>query len=50
MACNDLTLGPEPKNHPETNFELLWKEYDQMYGLFEVKGIDWRAIYTQYRP
>jgi hypothetical protein len=50
MACNDLTLGPEPKNHPETNFELLWKEYDQMYGLFEVKGIDWRAIYNQYRP
>lgn len=49
-ACNDITLGPEPKNNPQTNFELLWQEFDRMYGLFEVKNVDWQAVYAQYRP
>jgi hypothetical protein len=49
-GCNDLTLGPEPANTPEKNFALLWQEYDRMYGLFEVKGLDWNAVYRQYRP
>lgn len=49
-ACNDLTLGPEPANTPETNFDLLWQEFDRLYGQFETKHIDWQALYQQYRP
>lgn len=49
-ACNDLTLGPEPANTPEINYELLWQEFDRMYGQFETKNIDWNAIYKRYRP
>ncbi|WP_128545846.1 S41 family peptidase [Larkinella soli] len=49
-ACNDLTPGPEPANTPEKNFELLWQEFDRMYGQFEVKEIDWDAVYKKYRP
>ncbi|MDO1446360.1 S41 family peptidase [Rhodocytophaga aerolata] len=49
-ACNDLTLGPEPANTPEKNFELMWQEFDQLYGLFEVKQINWREVYNHYRP
>lgn len=50
LSCNDITVGPEPKNNPENNFDLLWKEYDEKYGLFEVKGLDWRSVYNKYRP
>jgi hypothetical protein len=49
-GCNDLTIGPEPQNTPEKNFDLLWQEYDRLYGLFGVKGLDWDAVYGQYRP
>ena len=50
VACNDLTLGPEPANTPETNFDLLWQEFDRLYGQFETKNIDWNAAYARYRP
>ncbi|GAA4453140.1 S41 family peptidase [Nibrella saemangeumensis] len=49
-ACNDLTLGPEPANNPETNFEQLWQQYDRLYGLFGAKKVDWPAVYQKYRP
>ena len=49
-GCNDLTVGPEPQNTPEKNFDLLWREYDRLYGLFEVKKLDWNAAYQTYRP
>lgn len=47
-SCNELTMGPEPLNNPQPNFEILWQEFDQMYALFEVKNVDWRAVYNQY--
>lgn len=49
-ACNDLTLGPEPANSPEINYDLLWQEFNRMYGQFAVKSIDWNAVYKNYRP
>ncbi|WP_162390601.1 S41 family peptidase [Spirosoma endbachense] len=50
VACNDLTVGPEPVNTPESNFDQLWQEFDRMYGQFAVKQIDWNAVYEKYRP
>lgn len=49
-ACQELTLGPEPANTPETNFDLLWQEFDRLYGQFDTKKLDWNAIYQTYRP
>ena len=49
-ACNDLTVGPEPVNTPEANYDLLWQEFDRIYGQFAVKNIDWNAVYKKYRP
>jgi C-terminal processing protease CtpA/Prc len=45
-----MLVGPKAENQPEENFELLWKEFDQLYGTFEVRGIDWNALYREYRP
>ena len=49
-ACEKVLIGPVAPNTPEENFEKLWQEYDRMYGSFEVKYIDWNALYAQYRP
>ncbi|MEQ8705080.1 MAG: hypothetical protein RIC19_14235 [Phaeodactylibacter sp.] len=43
-------MGIQYRNNPEDNFEAFWLEFDQMYGLFRVKGVDWGAVYGQYRP
>jgi carboxyl-terminal processing protease len=32
------------------NFELFWKVFDERYGLFDVKNIDWNEVYRSYRP
>lgn len=47
-SFNDLTLGPEPANSPENNYDLLWQEFDRMYSLFESKKLDWKAVYEKY--
>jgi len=35
---------------PEQQFEDLWRAFDDQYALFEVKGVDWEALYRIYRP
>lgn len=49
-SCDRMLLPEEPANDPVNNFELLWNQYDQQYGGFEVKGINWDSLYGIYRP
>ncbi|MCB0640924.1 MAG: S41 family peptidase [Phaeodactylibacter sp.] len=42
-----------PETYPNTpvgNFEYFWQEFDQFYGLFQVRAIDWDSAYAQFRP
>jgi C-terminal processing protease CtpA/Prc len=32
----------------QKNFDYLWNEVDQKYSYFELKGIDWDAVKTEY--
>lgn len=50
FSCEKVLLDEEPPNNPVSNFESLWKEFDEKYGLFGVKQIDWDSVYTVYRP
>ena len=34
-SCQDLFFNPEPENTPPENFDLLWREFDQLYSLFD---------------
>ncbi len=43
-------FDPEPKNSPEAVFENLWTVFNENYGPFEERNIDWGALYTVYRP
>jgi hypothetical protein len=37
-------------HEPERNFDRLWEIFDQRYGIFGPKRIDWDALYAVYRP
>lgn len=49
-ACEKHIFGLEHTNDPIGNFDALWEEYQQLYGLFRLKGIDWVALRSEYRP
>ena len=49
-SCEEALIGPAVTNDPVSNFEEMWKSYDQYYGLFAVKGVNWQATYDEYRP
>lgn len=49
-SCEKHIFGLKYTNDPVGNFEALWSEFDQMYGLFRVKNVDWDSVYTIYRP
>ncbi len=44
-----LSQTVNPKD-PVLNFELVWKTIDRNYGQFQVKHVDWDALYRVYRP
>jgi len=37
-------------NDPIRNFEHLWKTFDENYGIFLPKRVDWNLLYKVYRP
>lgn len=36
-------------NSPVKNFEKLWEEFDKRYANFELKKINWKEVYKNYR-
>lgn len=48
-ACEKPGIAQE-NNTPINNFERIWQDFDQYYGLFEVKQIKWDSMYQVYRP
>lgn len=50
LSCEQVILGDDQPNTPEENFELLWQDFNDHYALFEIKEVDWNALYSQYRP
>jgi carboxyl-terminal processing protease len=49
-SCEETLIGPAVISDPSSNFEEMWKSYDQYYGLFEVKDVDWQSTYDTYAP
>ncbi|MEO0341439.1 MAG: S41 family peptidase [Bacteroidota bacterium] len=48
-SCEEYVFDMEYQNTPVENFEALWSEYDQLYGLFKVRNIDWDQVYEEHR-
>ena len=45
-GCEKMLLGPEPDNTPRSNFEILWKTFDENYALFPVKPVNWDSLHV----
>ena len=39
----------QPTTDAQANFEYVWQTFDELYGGFEVKPVDWSAVHHQYR-
>lgn len=50
LSCEEIFLGENESNTPGNNFDLLWKDFDSHYALFEVKGINWKNLHSIFRP
>lgn len=50
FSCSKDLLGTEKPNTPTENFQVLWQDFDEHYGSFGPKGIDWKSVYSQFRP
>ncbi len=44
-----LVYAQSASSKPEQLFEKFWKEFDENYALFELKGVDWKKSYAIYR-
>lgn len=44
-----LVYAQSTLSKPEQLFEKFWKEFDNNYALFELKGVDWQKSYVTYR-
>jgi len=49
-SCQKALLGKTITNTPENNFESMWKGYDELYGMFTVRNVNWDSIYTALKP
>jgi len=49
-ACSRLFFTEDTDDDPESNFHLLWSEFDRYYSHFEIKKVDWDSLYMVYRP
>jgi len=50
VACEKLFFGePLPTDHT-TTFEYLWKRTYEHYCCFDISGLDWNDVYSDYAP
>lgn len=49
-SCTRQLLGNQVDSTATENFDRLWADYDEHYGTFISKDIDWNAAYAKYRP
>lgn len=49
-SCQKMLIGTPASNTPATNFEELWKGYDQYYGLFSTSHLNWDSVYNACKP
>ncbi len=49
-GCERLLIAPRPPATSVSTFTTVWQTLNNQYPFFELKGVDWKAVYNQYRP
>jgi hypothetical protein len=47
-SCEEVLLNEKFENTPRDNYELFWDEFDQFYGAFEAKQVNWDSLKVVY--
>lgn len=50
LPLTNLSAQTNKVNQPIKNFDFLWQTFNDRYANFDLKKVDWQAMYTQYRP
>ena len=50
FSCGKSIVGGDIDSSPEHNFEVFYREFNDFYALFEIKNVDWNALYSVHRP
>ena len=49
-GCERMFMGERIDTNPVVTFDYLWQQVDERYSLFDVKEVDWGAMYDSLRP
>ena len=49
-GCEKLLMSDDIDASPTSTFDYLWHQVDERYALFDVKAVDWNAMYDSLRP
>lgn len=49
-GCEKLLMGSDEQPTATATFDYLWRQVDERYALFDVKSVDWTAMYDSLRP
>lgn len=49
-SCEKALMADDIAPTPTNTFGYLWKKFDQQYAMFDVKGVDWNAMYDSLYP
>ena len=50
VSCQHAFTEADEPDNPVNVFDYLWNKVDQQYAFFDVKDVDWDAVYEEYRP
>lgn len=50
QSCEKLLMPDDPECSATAVFDYLWTKVDEQYSMFDVKGVDWDAVYDSLRP
>lgn len=49
-SCEKAMMMDDLAPTATNTFDYLWQQVDQRYAMFDVKGVDWQAVYDSLRP
>lgn len=49
-SCEKAIMADDISSSPTSTFGYLWKKFDVQYAMFDVKGVDWDAMYDSLSP
>ncbi len=49
-GCPGFLVGPDARLDHAALFEHVWRDLDDHYSLFTVKGVDWDSLHDAYAP